>query len=77
MSCSALRHRFEEEKQKGITFERALEVYTDVEGSVSAHRVEVEELRRQGAALEEIRHLEAHIADGERLLDEIKSLNLS
>jgi hypothetical protein len=77
MSCSALRHRFEQEKQGGITFERALEVFTDVEGSVSAHRVEMEELRRRGVASEQIRHLEAHIADGERLLDEIKSLRLS
>ncbi|MEW6173367.1 MAG: hypothetical protein AB1510_09935 [Bacillota bacterium] len=76
MSCSAMRHRFEEEKQKGITFKRALEVYNDVEGSVSAHRVELEELRRGGSASEEIRHLEAHIDDGERLLDEIRRLNL-
>jgi hypothetical protein len=77
MSCSALRHRFAEERQRGINFKRALEVYTDVEGSVSAHRVEMEELRRRGAAPEEIRHLEAHIADGERLLNEIRNLSLS
>lgn len=76
MSCSAMRNRFEEEKRQGITFEQALEVYNDVEGSVSAHRVEVEELRRKGADPGKIKHLEAHIEDGERLLSEIKGLKL-
>ncbi|WP_334110002.1 hypothetical protein [Thermodesulfitimonas autotrophica] len=76
MSCAALRHRFEEERARGLTFERALAFYTDVEGSVSAHRVELEELRRKNASPEEIRHLEEHIAAGERLLSEIKGLRL-
>lgn len=76
MSCSSVRHRFEEEKRKGLTFERALEFYQDVEGSVSAHRVEIEELRRTNKDPEEIRHLEEHIAEGEKLLNEIKSLRL-
>lgn len=76
MSCSAMRHKFEAEKQQGLTFERALEFFNDLEGSVSAHRVELEELRRKNAAPEEIRHLENHIADGERLLNEMKQLRL-
>ncbi|MEW6448015.1 MAG: hypothetical protein AB1426_08005 [Bacillota bacterium] len=76
MSCSAMRHKFEEEIKQGLTFERAIEFLSDVEGSVSAHRVELEELRRKNAPPEEIRHLEEHIADGEHLLSEIRKLRL-
>lgn len=76
MSCSAMRHKFEEERKHGLTFARALAFYTDVEGSVSAHRVELEELRRKNAPPEEIRQLEEHIAAGEELLTEIRNLRL-
>lgn len=76
MSCSAMRHKFEMEKERGLTFEQALDFFNDVEGSVSAHRVELEELRRKNASPEEIRHLENHISDGERLLNEIRQLRL-
>lgn len=76
MSCSAVRHKFEAEKERGLTFERALEFFNDVEGSISAHRVELEELHHKNAAPEEIQHLKEHIADGERLLSEIRKLRL-
>lgn len=76
MSCSSLKHRFEEERRKGITFERAMEIYQDVDGSVAAHKAELLELKQQNRNQEEINHLQAHIGEGEKLLQEIKSLQL-
>ncbi|CEP66360.1 Uncharacterized [Moorella glycerini] len=76
MSCSSLRHRFEEERVRGISFQRAMDIYREVEGSVAAHKVELEELRRTNADPSRINHLQEHINDGEKLLQEIKSLHL-
>ncbi len=76
MSCSTIKHRFEEERQKGLSFLQAMEFYKEAEGSVAAHKMEIEEIRRTNADPERIRHLQEHIADGERLLQEIKSLHL-
>ncbi|RKO66569.1 hypothetical protein [Desulfofundulus salinus] len=76
MSCSSIKHRFEEERQKGLTFERAMEMYREVEGSLAAHRLELEDLQRTNADPGRISHLQAHISDGEKLLQEIKSLHL-
>lgn len=75
MSCSAVRHRFETEREKGLTFERALEIYHDVDGSVSAHLLELAELKKAGGS-EAVKHLEDHIADGEKLLREIRQMRL-
>ncbi len=76
MSCASLRHRFEEEKKAGLTFARALEIYRDVSGSVDAHRVELEELRVREGDPERVRYLQEHIAEGEKLLTEMRSLRL-
>ncbi|MHB1127599.1 MAG: hypothetical protein ACYC2T_11710 [Bacillota bacterium] len=76
MSCTTMRHRFEEEKQQGLTFTRGMEIFQDVDGSVAAHKNELEELRRSHASPEEIQHLQEHIADGESLLQEISSMRL-
>jgi hypothetical protein len=76
MSCPSLKHRFDEERQKGITFERAMEIYQDVEGSVSAHKAELGELLKDNKDQAEINHLREHIEEGEKLLQEIKSLHL-
>ncbi|HIE12383.1 MAG TPA: hypothetical protein EYP63_02980 [Desulfotomaculum sp.] len=77
MSCSSVKHRFEEDRQKGVlTFERAMELYQEVQGSLAAHRLELEELRRGGAEAERIEHLQRHIRDGEGLLREMANLYL-
>jgi hypothetical protein len=76
MSCSSVKHRFETEKQKGLSFLRAMELYQEVEGSVAAHKMEIGELQHTNADPEQIRHLQEHITDGEKLLQEIKSLHL-
>jgi hypothetical protein len=76
MSCPSLKHRFEEERQKGITFERAMEIFHDVDGSVTAHKVELAELMKINKDQGEINHLRGHIAEGEQLLQEIRSLHL-
>ncbi|MEW5762225.1 MAG: hypothetical protein AB1776_03375 [Bacillota bacterium] len=77
MSCSSLKHRFEEEKQRGLSFRRAMEIYQEVQGSLAAHREELEELRRAGTDTARIGHLEQHIRDGEMLCNEIERLRLS
>lgn len=76
MSCAAVRHRFEAEKNKGLTFARALEIYREVDGAVAAHRVELDELKKAGNTAA-AKHLEEHIAEGEKLLQEIKRMTLS
>ncbi len=76
MSCTTLRHRFDDERKKGLTFARALEIYQDVEGSVAAHRAEIEELIRGQTDPEQIRHLQEHITEGEQLIQEIHQLHL-
>lgn len=76
MSCSSVKHRFEEERKQGLTFQRAMELYQDVDGSVAAHRTELDELNRTNKDQHEIDHLRQHIAEGEKLLDEMKSMKL-
>lgn len=76
MSCSSVKHRFEEERKKGLTFQRAMELYQDVDGSVAAHRTELDELTRTNADPHEIEHLRHHIAEGEKLLNELKNMKL-
>ncbi len=75
MSCSAVRHRFENERKKGLTFAKALEIYRDVDGSVSAHRMELTELERKGDH-QAAEHLKQHIAEGEALINEIRQMRL-
>ncbi|MBO8128357.1 MAG: hypothetical protein H0Z39_04045 [Peptococcaceae bacterium] len=76
MSCSSLKHRFEEQRKKGISFEQAMEIYQDLEGSVAAHRAELQELQNTNADQNRIAYLQQHVADGEALLNEIRSMKL-
>ncbi|MCL6635181.1 MAG: hypothetical protein K6T29_05360 [Peptococcaceae bacterium] len=76
MSCSSLRHRFEEDRRQGLTFQRAMELYQDVDGSVAAHRTELEELMRTNRDQHEIEHLRQHIAEGEKLMSELRNMKL-
>ncbi|MBE0467745.1 MAG: hypothetical protein IBX71_11065 [Candidatus Desulforudis sp.] len=75
MSCAAVRHQFENERKKGLTFEKALDIYREVDGSVAAHRVELAELKKADEP-EAVKHLESHIAEGEKLLQEIRRMKL-
>ncbi|PKM79037.1 MAG: hypothetical protein CVU88_07875 [Firmicutes bacterium HGW-Firmicutes-13] len=76
MSCKSMHHRFEEEKRKGLDFEKAIEMYRDVEGSIRAHKIELQELQHAKQEPEEISHLQEHITEGEKLLQEIKTLRV-
>lgn len=76
MSCSSVRHRFEEERRGGLTFQRAMELYQDVDGSVAAHKTELDELMKANKDPHEIEHLRQHIAEGEKLLYEMRSMKL-
>lgn len=76
MSCGSLKHRFEEQLKNGVSFEQAMEFYQDAEGSIAAHRAEMDDLQKNNAAQQDINHLKAHIAEGESLLSHIKSMKL-
>lgn len=74
MSCSSMRHRFDEAKAKGLDFGTAMTIYHDVEGAVSSHKVELQELQIQKGDPAEIDHLREHISEGETLLQEIRGM---
>ncbi|MFZ5651028.1 MAG: hypothetical protein ACOY4I_09245 [Bacillota bacterium] len=76
MSCSSLKHRFDERMKTGISFEQAMEIYQDVEGSLAAHRAELADLQKKPAQQHEIDHLKEHVTEGETLLRQIKSMKL-
>lgn len=76
MSCSSLKHRFDEQMKAGISFEQAMEIYQDVEGSLAAHRAELADLQNNPTQQHDIDHLREHIAEGETLLRQIKSIKL-
>ena len=76
MSCGSVKHRFEEQMKNGINFEKAIEYYQDVEGSLAAHRLELAELQQKNGPASEIDHLNKHIREGESLLQRIKTMSL-
>jgi hypothetical protein len=76
LSCGSVKHRFEEQAKNGINFQKALEFYQDVEGSVAAHRMELTELQKNNAPASDINHLNEHIKEGESLLQKIKTMSL-
>lgn len=76
MSCTSLRHRFNEERKRGLSFTKAVDIYQDLQESIEAHKAELEELIRGQADHEKIRHLQEHITEGEKLLHEIQQLHL-
>lgn len=74
MSCSSIRHRFDElMRQGGVNFEEANHLYNDLRGSLEAHRIEYEELLHSGdqGRIEELRR---HIATGEEMLNQLRSI---
>ena len=59
MSCPSLRQRYDEEKKKGaLTFSTVSEIYQDVEGSVAAHKAELEQLMKNNGNPQQIEHLQ-------------------
>lgn len=76
MSCSSVKHRFEEARQNGIKFSQAKELYADVEGSIAAHQMELSELKNQNASPQEISKLEQHIQEGQQMLQSIEQMSL-
>lgn len=76
MSCSSLKHRFEQLKSQGnLDFPAAMSLYQDVDGSLDAHRIELQELQKQGDQ-NRIQHLQEHIQDGENMLNQLNSMTL-
>ena len=76
MSCSSIKHRFDNLKnQGGINFDEAVNLYDDLKGSLDAHNLELQELQKSGDQ-GRISHLQQHINDGQQMLSEIKSLTL-
>lgn len=76
MSCGSLKHRFDEQLKAGISFEQAMDIYQDVEGSLAAHRAELADLQNNPAQKHEIDHLKEHISEGETLIRQIKTMKL-
>jgi hypothetical protein len=76
MSCSSIKHRFDQLKnQGGVNFYEAMNLYNDLQGSIDAHKLELQELQKTGDQ-NRISHLQQHIKDGEQMLSELKSMIL-
>ena len=76
MSCSSLKHRYDELKAQGISFQQAMELYLDVDSSITDHRAQMEELSTSGGYQDRIDHLQEHIRDGQQMLQELQSMSL-
>lgn len=76
MSCSSIKHRYEQMKGQGaIHFKDAMNLYSDLKGSLDAHNMEIKELQKSNDQTS-IQHLQNHIADGNRLLSELENMTL-
>lgn len=76
MSCSSIKHRFDQLKnQGGVNFNEAVNLYSDLQGSLDAHRLELQELQKTGDQ-NRISHLQQHIKDGEQMLSQLTSMSL-
>ncbi|MBS4026441.1 MAG: hypothetical protein KGZ96_12295 [Clostridia bacterium] len=76
MSCSSVKHRFDDAKKNGLKFSEAKELFADAEGSVAAHQMELAELKKQNASSQEITKLEQHIQEGQQMLQSIEQMTL-
>lgn len=76
MSCSSIKHRFDQLKsQGGVNFNEAMNLYNDLQGSLDAHTLELQELQKTGDQ-NRISHLQQHINDGQQMLSDIKAMTL-
>lgn len=76
MSCSSIKHRFDQLKnQGGVSFSEAVNLYNDLQGSLDAHKMELAELQNTGDQ-NQISHLQQHIQDGQQILSQLQTLKL-
>ena len=76
MSCSSVKHRFDQLKsQGGINFTEAVNLFNDLQGSIDAHKLELQDLQKAGDQ-NRISHLQQHINDGEVMISELQSMTL-
>lgn len=76
MSCSSIKHRFDQlQASGGVDFNAAIALYNDLKGSLDAHKLELTELQRAGDA-SQISHLQQHITDGEAMLTSLQKMSL-
>ncbi|MDT3701049.1 MAG: hypothetical protein RO469_16715 [Thermincola sp.] len=77
MSCTSIRHRFDQLKdQGGVNFDEAVGLYDDLKGSLDAHKFELQEIQETGDK-DQMFQLQQHIVDGEAMLTELKNMTLS
>jgi len=76
MSCSSIKHRFDQLKTGGgVNFNDAVCLYNELKGSLDAHKMELEELQQTGDSAR-ISHLQQHIRDGESMLSSLQRMSL-
>lgn len=76
MSCSSIKNRFDQlQRQGGVNFNEAVNLFNDLKGSIDAHKLELQELHKTGDQ-NRISHLEQHINDGEQMLSQLTSMTL-
>lgn len=76
MSCSSLKHRYEQLRGQGsIPFLDAVTLYSDLKGSLDAHDLEMQELQKSSDRTG-MQHLQSHISEGRELLRELESLEV-
>ena len=61
--------------QGGIHFKDALTLYSDLNGSLDAHNMEIKELQKSNDQTS-IQHLQNHITEGNQLLSEFENMTL-
>ncbi len=76
MSCSSIKHRFDKLMQGGgVDFNEAVSLYSELKGSLDAHKLELSELRQSGDSAQ-LKHLQGHIHDGEEMLGTLQKMSL-
>ncbi|MEW5784211.1 MAG: hypothetical protein AB1767_03890 [Bacillota bacterium] len=76
MSCSSIKHQFDQLKQQGnLTFDKAVNLYNDLQGSLDAHGLELRELQKNDDH-QEVERLQQHIEEGKSLLAQLKKMSL-
>ncbi|SHH99052.1 hypothetical protein SAMN02745823_01810 [Sporobacter termitidis DSM 10068] len=76
MSCSSIKHRFDQlQASGGIDFNAAVSLYNELKGSLDAHRLELSELQQTGDSAQ-LSHLQQHIKDGEDMLSSLQKMSL-
>ena len=76
MSCSSIKHRFDQLKNQGsLNFNEVVNLFDDLKGSLDVHRLELEELKKTSDQ-NRINHLQQHISDGEQMMSQLTSMTV-